>query len=553
MIYGATVLRTKSPSIIKLTSGQQPVDHAGQLACGQHQRPLVGVVGSAAIFADVKGFEFRVAHTNPVGRLDQVIPQVGITRPRQRSIIRVERARLMSTPRQTRIFGDRIVGREPAYGPNFGHDARSKYRTDAVDRSDGLRDGGQIAGDRFVQLAHLAFQQANGIQVHDQTELTGFRFFGPQTKGLVGQPLQCLGDVVRRFQRRAADLGNFFGQGGQGRGGQAIGGLWGQHVFRCATKDIGKKGLIAIFGGRPISPPQTEQFIQRAAFFARDSLRQVKTMARDNPQRRVARIGGRRRAQASKPDGIRNQKRIAGIGFRSVDVRFAKSLHNTGIHEKPLGLPSVQPFGLGQRLKQRPVIDRRGFQAHGEPIEFSGLRLHPLDQLLNARSVIGHADACPDLTLSGHGTHDVFCLAHIDANKQGRKHARHLLSRMGCNVFVAIRKGNRSTPTDGLCHLVISRHAPPSCATVPVPTVLSVEGGNPRVSFPSVGRPRSLSRPSAPFRVSLEAGETRGSRPDPIQDHRPGLVEQDKYFQIGLEFRWSPWPGTPPNPMGRAS
>ena len=115
-----------------------------------------------------------------------------------------------------------------------------------------------------------------------------------------------------------------------------------------------------------------------------------------------------------------------------------------------------------------------------------------------------------------------------------------------CDVrgfIFTIRKGNRSTLPDGLCHLVISRHAPPSCATAPLPTVHSVEGGNPRVSFPSVSRPCSLSEPSAPWWVSLEAGGGSSSRPDQIQDHRPGLAKQDKYFQIGLGVGEGPGQG----------
>ncbi len=55
MAYGATVLRTESPSIIELTPGQQPVDHAGQLSCRHHERLFVRMMRRVAIFAKVKG------------------------------------------------------------------------------------------------------------------------------------------------------------------------------------------------------------------------------------------------------------------------------------------------------------------------------------------------------------------------------------------------------------------------------------------------------------------------------------------------------------------
>ncbi len=45
MASRATVLRSEAPSIIKLTSGQQPKGHADQLVRRRHQRPLVRVMG----------------------------------------------------------------------------------------------------------------------------------------------------------------------------------------------------------------------------------------------------------------------------------------------------------------------------------------------------------------------------------------------------------------------------------------------------------------------------------------------------------------------------
>lgn len=65
MAYRATVLRSESPSAIKLTPGQHPVDHPGRFPGCQHQRPFIRVVGGFAVFADVERFKFRVAHTNP--------------------------------------------------------------------------------------------------------------------------------------------------------------------------------------------------------------------------------------------------------------------------------------------------------------------------------------------------------------------------------------------------------------------------------------------------------------------------------------------------------
>ena len=62
--------------------------------------------------------------------------------------------------------------------------------------------------------------------------------------------------------------------------------------------------------------------------------------------------------------------------------------------------------------------------------------------------------------------------------------------------------------------------------------------------------PRSLSKPSAPFQVSLEAAGISGNRPDQIQDHRPGFANQDKYFQVGLGFREGPGQDSHENPKG---
>ena len=225
MAYRATVLRSESPSIIQLTSGQQPEDHAGQLACRQHQRPLMRVMGSPTVLADVKRFESRVAHTNPVGGFDQVIPQIGIARPRQRPIVGVKRPRLMGTPSQPRIFGQRFVGWEPGDGTDFGHDPGPVHGSDAGYRGDGLRDGRQIAGHGPVDLPDLTFQGANRVQMDDQTESARFGFLGPQSEGFLGQSLQGLGDIVRRFERGAADVGDFLGHCGQGGRRQTIGGI----------------------------------------------------------------------------------------------------------------------------------------------------------------------------------------------------------------------------------------------------------------------------------------------------------------------------------------
>lgn len=88
MVFRTTVLRTESSSIVELTLGQQSVDHGGLLPCGEHRRPLVGVVGDVAVSADVERLKLPVARTNPVDRFDQVILPVDMTRPRERIILR---------------------------------------------------------------------------------------------------------------------------------------------------------------------------------------------------------------------------------------------------------------------------------------------------------------------------------------------------------------------------------------------------------------------------------------------------------------------------------
>ena len=88
MTDGATTLRTESPSVVEWISGEQPEDHADQFACCQHQRAFMLVVNGSFELSGVKRVKFRVAHTNPASRFDQVIPQIGIARPRERQVAR---------------------------------------------------------------------------------------------------------------------------------------------------------------------------------------------------------------------------------------------------------------------------------------------------------------------------------------------------------------------------------------------------------------------------------------------------------------------------------
>ena len=151
----------------------------------------------------------------------------------------------------------------------------------------------------------------------------------------------------------------------------------GQDVLRGAATDVRKEGLIAVFGRGPVPAPQTEQLIQRPIFFPCHGLCQVKPMARDDAQSRVAGIRRRSGAQSAKSDRVRNQQCVPGIGFRSIDVGLAKALHDTGIDQELLGVPAAQDVRLRQRLKERAVVDRGRFQAHGQPRAFAGLGRYP--------------------------------------------------------------------------------------------------------------------------------------------------------------------------------
>ena len=130
MAYRAMVLRTEPPSIIELTPGQQPVDHAGQVACRQHERAFVRMMRGVAIFAKVKSFEFRVAHTNPVGCLHQVISQIGTARSRQRSILGKGTCPIdgYATPGRNISRGAVLLARSGLrqMNPMAGHDAQGR-------------------------------------------------------------------------------------------------------------------------------------------------------------------------------------------------------------------------------------------------------------------------------------------------------------------------------------------------------------------------------------------------------------------------------------------
>lgn len=119
------LVRHQLPFVVDLASGQHPVDHADQLAWRQDQRPLVCVVPGVTVLLLVKGFEVRVPHTDPLGRFDEVIPQVDVARPRRRSDVGIKVPRLMGTPRESGIFSQGIFRGEPLHGANFGQQVRA--------------------------------------------------------------------------------------------------------------------------------------------------------------------------------------------------------------------------------------------------------------------------------------------------------------------------------------------------------------------------------------------------------------------------------------------
>lgn len=199
---GATTLRTESPSVVEWISGEQPEDHAGQFACCQHQRAFMLVVNGSFELSGVKRVKFRVAHTNPVSRFDQVIPQIGITRPRQNGPID---GPATSAPHISPGRRPKGTGQWARFRPQ----CPPIDRTNPVYRGQSLRDSRQISGKRLIDLPNLTFQHPNGVQMHHQAELARLGFLRSEAKGLLRQPLQTMGNILRRFQRRPANRHDF--------------------------------------------------------------------------------------------------------------------------------------------------------------------------------------------------------------------------------------------------------------------------------------------------------------------------------------------------------
>ncbi|MCL4319476.1 MAG: hypothetical protein M1596_06275, partial [Firmicutes bacterium] len=252
MTDGATICRTESPSVVELTSGEQPENHAGQFACCQHQRVFLLAVHGSFELPRVKRVKFRVAHTNPAGRPDLVIPTMGIARPRERSIFRVKMARLMGPSRQPRIFCHGVVRREPGAGSDFGHNVCTIDQTNTVYRGQGLGDHRQISGNRLINLPDLTLHRWNGVHMHHQVELVRLGSLGSEAKGLLRQPLQTPDNVLRRFQRWSVNHRDFLRVSGPWCCRQTIR-RSGQDVLRGPNEDIREIRLFGLFGQCPIT------------------------------------------------------------------------------------------------------------------------------------------------------------------------------------------------------------------------------------------------------------------------------------------------------------
>ena len=194
-------------------------------------------------------------------------------------------------------------------------------------------------------------------------------------------------------------------------------------------------------------------------------------MAGDDAQGRIPGIGCWRGAQPPKTDGIRDQKGIAGIGFGPIHIGFAKTLDNAGIQQKPLRMPPLQGQRLGQRLKQRPMVDRGGFQSDRQAVDVDGLGGEPVNQLIDARPIIEDAQAPLLNPFHRHGAHDVFGLTYIDPYIQCRYHAKHLLSGDMATDSSRSGKGTGRRPLMGdatslsavTLHRVVRRHRCQGC------------------------------------------------------------------------------------------
>ncbi len=130
--------------VLRLIEGagpQQRGDQAHQLARGQDHRALVGVLGR---LGQLSGLEVPVlgavqAHT--VGRLDQVVAQIGIAGLGEGRVLGLEGARLVRVPDQTGVLGQRrIVGKAPDVAA-LGDQAGRPDRPQAGDRTDGALGG----------------------------------------------------------------------------------------------------------------------------------------------------------------------------------------------------------------------------------------------------------------------------------------------------------------------------------------------------------------------------------------------------------------------------
>ncbi len=256
------LVRHQLPFVVDLAPGQHPVDHADPLACRQDQRPLMRVVRGFVVLLLVKGFELRVPHPDPLRRFDEVVPQIDVPRPRQRTDVGIKIPRLMRAPGQPRIFGQGIFRRKSFDGTDFGQEARAIDRTNPRNRGQGLAKRLHVTGNHFVQRLLLMFQGPDGVPMQDQALVPRVLLVRMQPKGAPRQAVEGLRNVIGRFQPLATGRRDFRHQIRQRDGCQRIGRVAFQHGLRRYPKDVREKRLIRM----GILPPDTEQLHQRAIF-----------------------------------------------------------------------------------------------------------------------------------------------------------------------------------------------------------------------------------------------------------------------------------------------
>ncbi len=165
-------------------------DQSHELAVRQDQGPFVRVFGGLCQLGLVVGAVFRTVHPHTVGRLHQVVAQIGVAGLGHAGVFRLEVAGLMDVPDQAGILGVGAVVGEALDIADFGDEASSPDRSQPWDRVQQLRDGLELAGDGGIDCLELGLQGFDRRHGRAQHEGKGF----VQPVGIAGRALPGAGE-----------------------------------------------------------------------------------------------------------------------------------------------------------------------------------------------------------------------------------------------------------------------------------------------------------------------------------------------------------------------